>query len=179
MYNGIRDGNAARFRVQFPEPTKRTEFSGWLSPPLDVLDCVLSLNRRYKEFCLPRVEAFQVAHPEIRTLEELCGLIESYSNPLAFSASELNYRDERRAAILLKLTKYLLRVKQKYEGPTEAAKLKNWATSVKPHDAWTLGVPGFGLAGFQYLRMLFWSTNGEAGHSHSPVRLRGFGAQSQ
>ena len=33
--------------------------------------------------------------------------------------------------------------------------LHTWAISVKPHDVAVVGVRGFGLAGYQYLRMLF------------------------
>ena len=38
---------------------------------------------------------------------------------------------------------------------SEEEALKQWAIHAKPQDYQTLNIKGFGLAGFQYLRMLF------------------------
>jgi hypothetical protein len=84
----------------FPDGRPKGEAGRWLVPPLDVLDCVLSLNRRYDEFCLPRVKQFQKRHPEVDSLAGLLELIRSYPSPLEFSVHELDYRDEARASIL-------------------------------------------------------------------------------
>jgi hypothetical protein len=140
---------------QFPVSAGQGEFQGWLSPPLDVLDCVLSLNRQYETFCLPRVTAFAAARPEVKTLADLCALIESYPTPLDFSITELNYRDERRAVTLLGVIRFLITIQGRYEGVTESERLAQWALAAKPEDTWDVGVAGFGLAGFQYMRMLF------------------------
>lgn len=59
----------------FPTPPGEGESGGWSVPPLDVLDCVLSLNRRYDSFCLPRVERFKKQHPEVDSLARLLHLI--------------------------------------------------------------------------------------------------------
>jgi hypothetical protein len=85
-----------KLKVSFPDGPRRGEQGGWLVPPLDVLDCVLSLNRNYDLFCLPRVEQFKRSHPEVDTLQRLLDLIRSYPNPLEFSIRELNYRHEAR-----------------------------------------------------------------------------------
>jgi hypothetical protein len=145
---------ARSLQEQFPESAAQ-EFTGWSLPPLNVLDCILSLNRHYEKFCLPRVQKFAAVHPKIQTLGGLRELIESHSSLLALSVQELNYRDERRAETLLGLIKYLIVVQGQHEGATEAERLGWWARSAKPEDAWSVGVRGFGLAGFQYLRMLF------------------------
>lgn len=143
-----------KLRREFPiSPREETE--PWDEPPLNVLDCVLSLNRKYDQFCLPRVQNFKDQHPEIITLESLLKLIETYPTPLDFSAKELNYHDERRAATLVGVLKALLQVQEHFEGSDDASRLKAWADSVKPADYENFGVPGFGLSGFQYLRMLF------------------------
>lgn len=138
-------------------------FSCWKNAPLNVLDCVLSLNRNYKKFCLPRVEAFSARRPDIQQLAAFRKLIMSYPSPLRFSEAELNYRDEGRASVLLGVSEYLLRALDAFPEKTgelsgaksEMARLRAWARSVTPDDAWATGVRGFALAGFQYLRMLF------------------------
>ena len=128
---------------------------GWGVPSLNVLDCVLSLNRRYDGFVVPRVRAFSERHPNVLTLRRLGQLIRHYRSPLEFSVAELQYRDTARATTLLGVIDYLLSVQRLHAGPTETAPLARWARSVQPSDCRTVGVRGFGLAGFQYLRMLF------------------------
>jgi hypothetical protein len=143
-----------RLHCEFPIPPEK-DFEGWLVPPLDVLDCVLSLNRKYDEFCLPRVKKFANQHPEITTLASLLELIKTYPTPLDFSEKELNYCDERRAAILVGVLKALLQAQNAFDDSEERSRLKAWAHSVKPTDYEKFGVRGFALSGFQYLRMLF------------------------
>lgn len=139
----------------FPAPPGKAESGGWSIPPLDVLDCVLSLNRRYDSFCLPRVERFKDQHPEIDSLASLLHLIGTYSSPLEFSVKELNYRHEERATTLVGVLNYLLLAQTGFKGSSEASRLTEWANSVKPFDYEALGIRGFGLSGFQYLRILF------------------------
>ena len=55
---------------RFSQVVLRPDF-GWPNPPLNVIDCVLSLNRRYKGFVLPRVQMFLERHPEIVELGHL------------------------------------------------------------------------------------------------------------
>jgi hypothetical protein len=50
---------------------------------------------------------------------------------------------------------YLLRVQEGFNGSSEASRLTEWANAVKPSDYDTLEIRGFGLSGFQYLRILF------------------------
>ncbi len=131
------------------------EMPGWKSPALDVIDCVLSLNRRYEGFVLPRVKSFERKHPDLSSLQALLSLINTYKSPYQFSIYEHDYRDEKRANTLVGVIHYLLTIQEKYEGGTELARLENWARSVKPSDYFSVGVPGFGISGFQYLRMRF------------------------
>jgi hypothetical protein len=127
----------------------------WPSPPLNVLDCVLSLNRNYDRFCKPRVQRFSDRHPELKTLAGLRQLIKKYPSPLAFSLAELAYRDGPRAQTLLDVIEYLLEVQKQFRGKSEWTRLRKWAKSVRPQDRKSVGIHGFGLSGFQYLRMLF------------------------
>lgn len=93
-------------------------------------------------------------HPEIDTLQSLLSLIRDYQSPLEFSLRELAYRDEARAVTLVGVLDYLLAVQSSFGGESEAERLHQWAESVKPQDHVSVGVRGFALAGFQYLRML-------------------------
>ena len=127
-----------------------------------VIDCVLSLNRRYDAFVVPRLETFMNRHPEIRKVGELAQLIDSYPTPLAFSIEELNYRDENRARILREVVQFVRTIVQvvrtivqEFSAASEEEILKAWALRAKPHECETLGIRGFKVAGFQYLRMLF------------------------
>ena len=139
----------------FPTAPGEGESGGWTIPPLNVLDCVLSLNRHYDRFCLPRVQRFAEQHPNVDSLARLRDLINEYPNPLEFSAKELNYRDKKRAETLVGVLRYLLEVQAAFNGPSEASRLADWANQAKPHDYELLGISGFGLSGFQYLRILF------------------------
>ena len=140
---------------EVPIPPNEEFVGGWSSPPLDVLDCVLSIKRNYGRFCLPRVVKFRRAHPEITTLTSLLEMIESYPTPLDFSKVELNYSDERRAATLVGVLKALLHAQKAFSDSEETLRLTAWAHSVNPADYETFGAAGFGLSGFQYLRILF------------------------
>jgi hypothetical protein len=132
----------------------RTEF-GWPHPPLNVLDCILSLNRRYRSFVVPRVRAFAEHRPEMTELPHLRELIASYENPGTFGTTELNYNDAPRMQTIRDVTAYLIGTVGVLDGETEAERLHTWALTARPGDVLLIGIPGFGLAGFQYLRMLF------------------------
>ena len=128
---------------------------GWFEPALDVLDCVLSLNRRYDSFVVPRIENFRDRNPNITGLKQLLRLIKKYRTPLAFSKAELQYNHKERVETLLAVICYLIKVQRKFNKKSERARLRAWARSVKPTDYTQVEIAGFGLAGFQYLRMLF------------------------
>ncbi|HYS54322.1 MAG TPA: hypothetical protein VER58_11230 [Thermoanaerobaculia bacterium] len=66
----------------------------------------------------------------------------------------LNYRDPRRASILRGVTEYLARIAEQGDG-SETDNLTKWACQAHPRDYRAMSVSGFGLAGFQFLRMLF------------------------
>ena len=87
---------------------------GWEYPSLNVLDCVLSLNRNYNKFTLPRVNMFARNHPEIRSLDQLNEMIDSYISPLRFSQVALDYNDERRANTLRGVVEYLITIQENY-----------------------------------------------------------------
>jgi hypothetical protein len=158
-------------RKRFPSVPPRTDEIWSQTPAAKLIDCVLSLNRRYYAVVAPRVQRFVQRNPGVETLSDLHRLILSYRSPLEggltdiaevciegaldFSIAELDYKDRRRATTLLGVLKYLMDAIEDQAGDTEADRLKQWADSTRPGDYLAVGVPGFGLAGFQYLRMLF------------------------
>jgi hypothetical protein len=54
----------------FGHPPQRDDYS-WSNPALNVIDCVLSLNRKYDTFVRPRIDLFVKNHPDIKSLEDL------------------------------------------------------------------------------------------------------------
>ncbi len=128
---------------------------GWGCPALNVLDCVLSLRTNYNRVVLPRIRAFATACPHVRDLADLQEQMSRCESPLDFFQRELNFNSARKSEIVAGVTSYLLTIQKAYDGATEYERLAAWAQSAEPHEAYQVGVHGFGLAGFQYLRMLF------------------------
>lgn len=125
------------------------------APPVKVIDCVLSLNRPYKTVVAPRVDAFARDHARVETCIALRDLIESFESPAGFMQEFLDLRDARRAKTLVGVTDYVIDVQSRFDGCDEESRMRRWAEWARPGDYLAVGVPGFGLAGFQYLRMLF------------------------
>lgn len=129
----------------------------WSHPPaVKIIDCVLSLNRKYDTFVVPRLETFMNNHPETQQTIKLANLIASYPTSHAFMIQELNYNHEDRARVLESVVRYVCTI---VEGTQTIEKekelLKQWAIQATPQECYTLKIKGFKLAGFQYLRMLF------------------------
>lgn len=134
---------------------KIDENYGWKTPALNTLDCVLSLNRRYNAVVKPRIIKFKRDCPHIKSLEDLKALMEESESPHKFVVEHLDYNHADRARMLREVIDYLLYEQSEYPGKSQGQRLKKWALSVRPGDAYFTGIKGFGLSGFQYLRMLF------------------------
>jgi hypothetical protein len=145
---------AALLTRDFPNLAPSTNRAWSRAPALRVVDCVLSLNRHYDQFVLPRLDAFEGRFPAVETILQLRALIKSYKSPTAFANDALDCNDPARAATLRGIVEYLVRAALGGTGP-ETEQLKAWAQRARPQDYLVLQIPGFGLAGFQYLRMLF------------------------
>ena len=129
----------------------------WSRPPaVLVIDCVLSLNRNYDTFLVPRLKTFMNNHPKTRRLTDLAKLMVSYPTPHAFVQQELSYNHETRANTLQAVVKFVCQIVEDTQTIEEEKKvLRQWALLAEPSDYQTLNIKGFGIAGFQYLRMLF------------------------
>ncbi len=148
------DTLAAALRSRFGHVALREDYGWPQNPVLSLIDCVLSLNRRYDTFALPRVQAFAKRRPEIIELAHLAEMLNSYPEVGAFSVQELNYNHADRERVLRGVLAYLLTAQADHAGISEWDRLRTWAVSVTPKDQVTVGVKGFALSGFQYLRML-------------------------
>ena len=125
-------------------------------PAVLVIDCVLSLNRPYDTFVVPRLNTFVERHPEIRQIGELENLMASYPTPHAFVQQELDYNHEDRANTLASVVKYVCTIVEDAQTVEEEKEsLKQWAIQAEPQGHLTLNIRGFAIAGFQYLRKLF------------------------
>jgi len=142
-------------RTLFPSPPPETGEAWDGNNALNVLDCVLSLNRPYDRFVLPRVRDFASKHADVSMVSGLQQVMSLCGSPADFLAAELRYKDARRAETLQGLVHYLIDIQHDFAGSTEKERLRGWAEWARPGDFASTGVSGFGLAGFQYLRLLF------------------------
>ena len=122
-------------------------------PPVRIVHCVMSLNRRYSVFH-PRVQEFSAAQTAIQSCDDLLATMERVGTA-NFLSTMLRTNDPTRAETLLGVTRFAIAVRDRQQGGTEAERLTNWAAVARPGDYVEVGVKGFGPAGFQYLRMLF------------------------
>lgn len=123
-------------------------------PAVRVIDCVLSLNRKYDTFVVPRLRTFISNHPEIQRVVELAELMASYPTPHAFMQQELDYNHEDRARILHEVVMFLCAIVQQTPTIPEEKALKQWVGQAQSQ-IHRLNIKGFGSAGFQYLCILF------------------------
>jgi len=140
---------------RFSQVNVREDYGWPQNTALCVLDCVLSLNRRYDSVVLPRVQMFARRRPEVVELVHLSDLMKMHEEAGAFCVKELTYNDVRREQTLKGVLEYMLIIQGKYGGDSEWKRLEAWAVAVRPEDYIAVGVRGFALSGFQYMRMLF------------------------
>jgi len=127
----------------------------WSRPiAIRVIDCVLSLNRNYDNFVVPRLRIIMNKHPDLSSIHQLDKLMSTYSSPALFVEAELNYNYADRARILEAVVHFLCKLVDGVPVNQEAKVLEQWAKSTKPIDYRSLKIKGFALAGYQYLRML-------------------------
>jgi hypothetical protein len=101
------------------------------------------------------LDRFERNHPEMISIRQLRRLIDTSPSPQEFMQRELEYNDPSRAATLSAVVDSCLMIIGDAPSDDELPRLKKWASSAVPSDYQQLRIPGFGLAGFQYLRMLF------------------------
>lgn len=146
---------ADRILLDFPSPRGLADPVWRFTPAAKVIDCVLSLRKKYKLIVEPRVKRFVNSHPSVIRCPDLRTLIDSWQSPESFMAEVLHMRSPSKATMLVGVLDYLIDIQDRFEGEHEEERLAAWARWARPGDCLTLDVHGFKLAGFQYLRMLF------------------------
>jgi hypothetical protein len=138
-----------------PSVRKSSDRAWVREPAVRVIDCVLSLMRRYDSFVVPRLDRFERRHPNVRTVSDLQLLIASFQSANEFVTEVLDYRHEDRAETLSAVVDWLASISGTGSQAEQLKKLELWASNAHASDHMALGIRGFGLGGFQYLRMLF------------------------
>ena len=146
---------ADRLRADFKriDPMNHADWAG--STASKVIDCVLSLRKPYATVVAPRIERFMREQQSISTCAHLLALIREYRSPLAFFRHALDMDSPGKARMLMGVLEALLDAQERFDGADEPARLLAWACWARPGDHLMFDIPGFKLAGFQYLRMLF------------------------
>ncbi len=97
---------------------------------IKLIDCILSLNRRYDSFVVPRLDAFEKTYPDTRTVVSLFALMLSFASPHEFMQESLSYNHKARADTLFEVAKWLKTLIER-SGKSEQEALHNWATSAE------------------------------------------------
>lgn len=120
---------------------------GYENPNLILIDAVLSINRPYKRFVLPRVKNFQQTHGNILKLQDLRKLIDRVGKENFKEVWNYNHLD--RVEILSNLVNFFLSYKKEHRFSLDLKAMKHWAQEY--HD---LSINGVGFKTTQYLRMM-------------------------
>lgn len=120
------------------------------NPILILCDAVLSMNRKYEGFVVPRIKLIEKSN--INTLTQLNNII-TQGGIEAFS-KVWNYKDPKRVEILQNLTRKFLQLKEYYKLDNDLDVLHEWGASTKPQEWESFGIKGIGFTTYQYLRIL-------------------------
>lgn len=119
------------------------------------LDAVLSINRKYYSFVVPRIKRFQEEYSDIDTLPKLWELIKNTSTEEFVKI--WNYNHPQRVEILTRLVGKLIdcaKIKNSDSPEQGLSKLRMWANSTNIYGYKDFNVPGIGVATYQYIRMM-------------------------
>lgn len=136
-------------KLNFDKVLSPAEYS-YENPALILIDAVLSINRQYRPFVVPRLEYFKKNFPFVNSLNELKTLIEKYGKTNFHKV--WNYKHEKRVEILSDLVSFFINIKQKNEKDIDA--MKRWARTVDLSKYKLLPVSGIGFATSQYIRKM-------------------------
>jgi hypothetical protein len=155
MASSDHDRLVSAFRELSPSIQTSADPAWSREPALRVIDCVLSLNRNYDRVVVPRLDSFARERPLVKSVSDLDLEIGKYRSPDDFVREALNYNHRERADILAKVTKWLVGIGRSQSPARQLVNLETWARSASFDSDQAPRIRGFGLAGFQYLRMLF------------------------
>lgn len=134
------------------ENVEKNSLGNYENAVLICLDAVLSINRKYYTFVVPRINYFQNKYPDITKLEELIKLIDNVG--IDGFKNCWNYNHPDRVKILYDLCNRLIEISRLYEDKNELTSLRKWASQSSVRDYNNFNVNGIGFTTFQYIRML-------------------------
>ena len=150
----------ARIRQIAPDPLPRDNTVLDQSPAVKVINSVLSLGMDYRKVVKPKLDAFQEKNPDVRQVTELAAFIEEdYQTPIDFLNKEFNYKHKpksiRKANAINSVCEKLCGIINASLSVPEEDAIRQWALQAKPKGYSVWNIKEFGIAGFQWLRMLF------------------------
>ena len=120
------------------------------NPVLILVDVVLSMNRRYNSFVIPRVVLIKKSG--IKTFEKI---LETIDNQGIEGFCKLwNYKHPERVEILKRLVNKYMQIKKELKITDDLLVLKEWAKQSNIVDYPKFGVKGIGFVTYQYLRLM-------------------------
>jgi hypothetical protein len=122
----------------------------YTNPVIIVADAVLSINRQYEAFVVPRLERLE--RSGITSLEQLDSACTQYG--IHGFATVWNYNHPERVVMLQDLVRKFLTIKQQYEASDDLEAMHRWGKEARPADWASFGVKGIGFTTYQYLRIL-------------------------
>lgn len=134
---------------------KNNAMGSYKNAALICIDAVLSINRKYYSFVVPRIKIIQENYHEINSLTKLQELIKRSS--IEEFSKIWNYNHPQRIKTLSNLVDRLIAcadIKEYDSTKTELEKLQMWAKTVNAYDYDTFNVQGIGIATYQYIRMM-------------------------
>ncbi len=126
-----------------------SEFN-YTNPVLILADAVLSMNRKYEAFVVPRIKHIEKSN--ITSLNKLDTVIAQ--NGVDAFAQVWNYNDPRRVEILQNLAQKFLHLKEQYGLSDDLETLHKWGKEAKREEWVTFGEKGIAFTTYQYLRIL-------------------------
>lgn len=144
---------AAALSRDLPAPAPPPAGARVRAPAVQLLECVLTLRRGEEKPVPDRLDAFERRFPAVEGLPQLRALVQSYKSSALFAKDVLAHAEPSSVELLRALCDYL--VKTVLDGPgAEVERLRLWAQRARPQEYLAITAPGFGLAGFQHLRVL-------------------------
>lgn len=125
---------------------------GYDNPNLICLDVVLSMNRQYNTFVIPRLNFFKTNFPEIQTLQDLKNLITRVG--IYSFESVWNYKHPQRVIILRDLISFFLENKKQINISEDLSSMIYWAKNADITNQELLPVKGIGFVTTQYIRKM-------------------------
>ncbi len=102
-----------------------------------------------------RCNAFEENYPDVESVLQLQNAIRKHQTPADFVRQTLNYNHTARANTLSAVVDWMSILAGHHLPPKQLNNIQEWAQSASCKDYKTLAIKGFGLAGFQYMRILF------------------------